>query len=422
MALLGAELACVGGGGPAGAAPSKPAVREIPASRLRIYQAAGRRFDIEWAFLASIGTQECGDGLCADVYPSGCGGPMQIAIVRESACSPGPGPTIWERFEVDGDGDGRADPFDLADSIFTAAHILRADLGAPPVGGSYAAYRQAACSYYGACADGARRLRRRSDGAGGRIRLRRQGGGGAGAQRSARAGEQGPSCEAAARWRRRLGQRDRAGRREPARARPRPRRAPTAPPTGPARNGARCSSPGSGSTPGSRCAAAPRPTPTRARSTNGRRPTAVSCRWVSAPAPGDAVLFGYGPTASEHVGIVERVFPDGEIMTIDGNFGDRVARVGPFPPALAVTDGEPAPIYAYAQPPGVGTGGGGGVRWLSDFGLCSSGRSTRGRRVRSCARHGDPDRLRGRRSRSAPSSHGRPSHIAVAPSDSARLP
>jgi hypothetical protein len=77
------------------------------------------------------------------------------------------------------------------------------------------------------------------------------------------------------------------------------------------------------------------------------------------PAPGDAVLFGYGPAASEHVAIVEQVFPDGEIVTIDGNFGDRVARVGPFPPALAVTDGEPAPIYAYAQPPGVGTGGGG---------------------------------------------------------------
>ena len=51
------------------------------------------------------------------------------------------------------------------------------------------------------------------------------------------------------------------------------------------------------------------------------------------PAPGDAVLFGTGPQASDHVAIVERVFPGGQITTIDGNFSDRVARVGPFLPS-----------------------------------------------------------------------------------------
>ena len=65
-----------------------------------------------------------------------------------------------------------------------------------------------------------------------------------------------------------------------------------------------------------------------------------------------------GPPPSEHVGIVESVL-GGEITTIDGNYGDRVARVGPFPPALAVLDGEPAPIYAYAEPPGLGGAEGG---------------------------------------------------------------
>ncbi len=69
------------------------------------------------------------------------------------------------------------------------------------------------------------------------------------------------------------------------------------------------------------------------------------------PAPGDAVLYGAGPTESDHIGIVERVFPDGEITTIDGNYGDRVARVGPFLPARAVQSGEPAPIFGYAHPP-----------------------------------------------------------------------
>ncbi len=156
IAVLGSELSCLGGGSSATGfleQPTRAAVREIPPTRLRLYQQAGKRFDVDWTVLASIGYQECGTGLCAQVYPSGCGGPMQIAIVRESACSPGSGPTIWERYGVDATGDGEADPFSLADAIFTAARLLRVVMGAPPIGGSYAAYRQAACNYYGACAD-----------------------------------------------------------------------------------------------------------------------------------------------------------------------------------------------------------------------------------------------------------------------------
>jgi len=154
MAILGGELGCLGGGTASAQPASAAARREIPPARLALYQAAGRRFDIDWAFVAAIGTQECGTGLCAHVYPSGCGGPMQIAMVPGSACSPGPGPTIWDTYKVDGDGDGRAEPFNLADAIFTAARIMRVVMHAPPTGGSYAAYRQAACNYYGACADG----------------------------------------------------------------------------------------------------------------------------------------------------------------------------------------------------------------------------------------------------------------------------
>src|SRR5205807_6323006 len=67
----------------------------------------------------------------------------------------GSGPTEWQRFGVDANGDGSADPNDPADAIFAAARILRFDKGAPPIGGSYAAYREAACRYYGACADAA---------------------------------------------------------------------------------------------------------------------------------------------------------------------------------------------------------------------------------------------------------------------------
>lgn len=359
MALLGAELACVGGGGgPAGPAPSRSVLREIPAARLHIYQAAGRRFDIDWAFLASIGTQECGTGSCPGVNPSGCAGPMEIAYVRESPCSPGPGPTIWERFRVDADGGG-ADIFDPADAVFTAAHILRADLGAPPTGGSYAAYREAACHYYGACADAAANYADEV-----MARAVRYGFGPEGTVEGSAAEAQTPlaqgaSCEGSA----------------------------VSGTSGSAIARIARSQLGEGEhPPGSNCT---KYGPCEVwcalfvawvwqhagiKMAGGTAPYAYSGSfygWVkehggrvlpsgATPSPGDAVLYGWGPEASEHVGIVERVLA-GQITTIDGNFGDQVSRVGPFPPSLAVVDGEPAPIYAYAQPPGVGASEGSGA-------------------------------------------------------------
>lgn len=126
--------------------PSRSAVDEIPPGRLRLYRAAGRRFDIDWAFLASVGAQECGHSSCRGVNSAGCAGPMQIGV--GGACG-----NIWDRYKVDGDRDGDTDVNDPADAIFTAARILREAKGAPPAGGSYQAYRHAACNYYGACSD-----------------------------------------------------------------------------------------------------------------------------------------------------------------------------------------------------------------------------------------------------------------------------
>jgi hypothetical protein len=154
VVLLGSGTECPG----PGPTPTEQAYNSIPASALVAYQQAGRRHDIDWAFLASIGAQECDHGRCAgakQVNPSGCGGPMQIAMRRGSPCSPGSGSTLWERYREDGDGDGRTDPFGFADSVNTAAVILRRAKGAPPIGGSTAGYRRAACNYYGACADAA---------------------------------------------------------------------------------------------------------------------------------------------------------------------------------------------------------------------------------------------------------------------------
>src|SRR4051795_10755758 len=66
MAVLGGNLACLTPGGSALASPpTRAAVKEIPPARLRIYQQTGQRFDVEWAFLASIGYQECAHRACA---------------------------------------------------------------------------------------------------------------------------------------------------------------------------------------------------------------------------------------------------------------------------------------------------------------------------------------------------------------------
>ena len=159
-AVVGA-LAILGGGADCrapGTVPTDEAKNAIPAEALAVYQEAGRRYDIDWAFLAAIGAQECDHGRCAGVHQvnaSGCGGPMQIAMRRRSPCSTGAGLTLWERYRQDGDGDGHAERFDFADAVATAALILRAAKGAPPIGGSAAGYRQAACGYYGACRDAA---------------------------------------------------------------------------------------------------------------------------------------------------------------------------------------------------------------------------------------------------------------------------
>lgn len=139
--------------GPAGPGPTAFARREIPPARLAIYRAAGRAQNIDWAFVASIGAQECDHGSCAGDNGSGCAGPMQIAVRRGSPCSPGGGPTLWDRYATDGDHDGKTDFNAPADSVFTAARVLREEKHAPATGGSYADYRQAACDYYGACGD-----------------------------------------------------------------------------------------------------------------------------------------------------------------------------------------------------------------------------------------------------------------------------
>jgi hypothetical protein len=381
MALLGADLTCGVGGGTALAAGPEPtgtALREIPKARLQIYREAGTALDISWPFLASIGTQECGNGACHEVNPSGCAGPMQIAYVRESACSPGSGPTIWEKYRTDGDGDGKTSIFDPADSVFTAAKILRQVEGAPPAGGSYAGYHEAACGYYGACgdavADYADEVMERAVGYGfaGRGTVEAEPEEGPPAQPSGSACEAGLGTGASGSEIVRIAESQLGNAEHPLGSNCQkygpceewcslfvawvwehagvPLEGGTAPfaYSGSIYEWARDH--GDASLPG-QTAPGEAPLSTAKANGSGVLPPGAT------PAPGDAVLYGSGLTESDHIGIVERVFPDGEITTIEGNYADRVERVGPFAPARAVAEGEPAPIFGYAQPPNASSGG-----------------------------------------------------------------
>jgi hypothetical protein len=338
---------------PTGPAPSAYALQSIPPERLHLYEGAGARFEIDWSFLASIGTQECDNGDCAGPNSSGCAGPMQIAYVRDSACSPGPGPTLWERYAVNAEPGQPLSVNDPADAIYTAARILREDMGAPPTGGTYDEYFQAACRYYGACADAS--VSYASEVMARAVQYGFQGAGSPPPTSQPLAqpvGEQGGSCGAS-----------------------------TFTPAAASSSqivrfaesqlGQTEHPPGSGCTIYGPCeewcslfaawvwqhAGIPLPGPTAPYGYSGSLYT-----WAeehggtvlppsARPSPGDGVFYGTGPSESAHVGIVVQVLADGEIVTVEGNYAGKVSRVGPFNPGDATGAGEAAPIYGYAQPP-----------------------------------------------------------------------
>jgi hypothetical protein len=356
VAVLGATFTgCQPGDEPAlastGPTPSAYALQSIPPERLRLYEQAGSKFDIDWSFLASIGAQECNNETCAGVNSAGCAGPMQIAYVRGSACSPGAGPTLWERYAVSAHPGQPPNVNDPADAIYTAARILREDMGAPPTGGSYAEYRQAACRYYGACADStvsyadevmARAVQYGFTGAGSPTPTSpplSQPVSTSGCSASTLTPEAASSSQIVRVAESQIGQ-------------------------GEHPEGSQCTIYGPCEEWCSLFAAwvwqhagVPLPGSTAVYGYSGSLYT-----WTrehggrvlpasATPAPGDAIFYGSGPSESAHVGIVQRVYPDGRITTIEGNYANHVALVGPFLPAHATSEGETAPVYGYAQPP-----------------------------------------------------------------------
>src|SRR4051794_35752417 len=153
--VLGLAVVLIGDNCAEGAAAnsgtlSREAERTIPRDVAEIYVAMARRWNIDVAFLASIGAQETDHGRSPttnEVNASGCQGLMQLGV--GGACG-----DFWGRNKCDGNDDGRVLVTDFWDNICAAARARRRDKGAPPAGGSEAAYHQAACNYYGACVDG----------------------------------------------------------------------------------------------------------------------------------------------------------------------------------------------------------------------------------------------------------------------------
>jgi len=361
-AVLGASFTgCETGTEPAAASqagpePSAYALQSIPPGRLSLYERAGQRFNIDWSFLASIGAQEGDSGTCAGDNGFGCAGPMQIAFKRGSPCSPGNEPTLWERYAVSAHPGQPPSINDLGDAIYTAARILRQDKGAPPIGGSYAQYRKAACNYYGACGDSTAAY---ADEVMARAVQYGFTGRGAPAPTSA------PLAEPVT-----AGQ----GQCSTSVIAPDAASAPEIVKVAESQVGQGEHPPGSERTiygpPEEWCslfaawvwqhAGVPLPGSTALYGYSGALYT-----WVAEhgdhvlpasarPSPGDAVFYGSGPSESLHVGIVVRVQADGQITTVEGNYAGQVSRVGPFAPSHPV--GERAGIYGYAQPPAPNTG------------------------------------------------------------------
>jgi hypothetical protein len=137
-------------------APSAVAIADIPADYFAAYQSAAARYGLDWAILAAIGKAECDHGRnraagCdppGTVNAAGATGPMQFLgstwrVGTPPMTVPVAGPptaSVASGYATDGDGDGVADVWNVADAVASAARLLGAN-GAP------ADYRRAIFAY-----------------------------------------------------------------------------------------------------------------------------------------------------------------------------------------------------------------------------------------------------------------------------------
>jgi len=129
LALLAALIAIVislamlvGGGASCGGSEEVGGLGpKVPKRLVPIYEQAAAKYGLGEkgpSILAAINWVESGFGINMGSSSAGAIGWMQFL------------PSSWESFGVDGDGDGRKDPYNPWDAIFAAAHLLRIT-GAP---------------------------------------------------------------------------------------------------------------------------------------------------------------------------------------------------------------------------------------------------------------------------------------------------
>ena len=110
--------------------PAQPEVLSYP-QLLAIWQQAGAAYGIQWQVIAAINKVESNFGRNMGPSSAGAIGWMQFM------------PSTWERWGVDANGDGVADPWNPDDAIFSAARYLAAAGGTTDISRSVYAYNHA---------------------------------------------------------------------------------------------------------------------------------------------------------------------------------------------------------------------------------------------------------------------------------------
>ncbi|MCW3041291.1 MAG: peptidoglycan DD-metalloendopeptidase family protein, partial [Solirubrobacterales bacterium] len=103
----------------------------IPPFLLSIYQAAGIQYGIRWEVLAAINEIETDYGRNLNVSSAGAVGWMQFL------------PSTFKQYGVDANADGRKDPYNPVDAIFSAARYLKAAGGDKDIKQALFAYNHA---------------------------------------------------------------------------------------------------------------------------------------------------------------------------------------------------------------------------------------------------------------------------------------
>jgi hypothetical protein len=103
----------------------------VPIFLLPIYQAAGTQYGIRWEVLAAINEIETDYGRNLNVSSAGALGWMQFM------------PATWRQYGVDANKDGKRDPYNPVDAIFSAAKYLKAAGGDKDIKRGIFAYNHA---------------------------------------------------------------------------------------------------------------------------------------------------------------------------------------------------------------------------------------------------------------------------------------